>query len=188
MNTMFDIIFSTIIGGALMLSVFSVGNNLSEVSYQNNFNYSVQLAAIDLSQSLEYDFNKIGYRAPKPAITSADSTDLTFKSDITNTHVVATIRYYVGTKAELPGTKNPNDVPLYKVLNSGTPASSNYGVTSLKFFYYDSVGTKIAVPVPAGNLANIKSIKVQATLQSTIAFDSSYATVYWERTFFPKNL
>ncbi|MGE5314248.1 MAG: hypothetical protein ACM3Q4_06115 [Acidobacteriota bacterium] len=188
MNTMFDIILSSIIGGALMLSIFAVGSNLSEVSYKNNFDYSVQLAAMDLSQMIEYDFNKIGYRTAKPAITAADSTDITFKSDITNTHTVATIRYYTGTPDDLTSTKNPNDIPMYKKLNGGTPASMYYGLTKMRFSYYDSVGTKFAMPVTAANLSKIRSIKVEAVLQSAVSFDSTYSTIYWERTFFPKNL
>lgn len=185
---MFDIILSSIIGGSLMLAIFSVGNNLSEVTYQNNFDYSVQLATMDLSQALEYDFNKIGYRAAVPAVTAADSTDITFKSDITNTHTIATIRYYTGTASEVPTTKNPNDVPLYKMVNGSAAVPAYYGLTKLRFAYYDSIGTKFAMPVTAGNLAHIKSIKVLAIIQTTISFDTTYSTMYWERTFFPKNL
>jgi hypothetical protein len=188
MNTMFDILISSIIGGTLMLAIFSVGNTLSDVTYRDNFDYSVQLASIDAAQMIEYDFKKIGYRAPDPSITSADSTDITFKSDITNTHTIATIRYYTGTKAQLSGTSNPNDIPLFKTVNGGAPAASYYGLTKMIFSYYDSLGTKLSTPVSAASLLNIRSIKVQATLQSAITIDSTYSTMYWERTFFPKNL
>lgn len=185
---MFDIISSSIIGSLLMLSIFAVGSNLSEVSYRNTFDYTVQLAVTDFSQTIEYDFNKIGYRAPKPSITAAESTGITFLSDITNTHTVATIRYYAGDETELPGTQNPHDLPLYKKVNNGTAVPSSYGLTYMKFRYYDSLGTQLTVPVTGGNLSKIKSIKVEAVVQSMMPVDSTYSSLYWERTFFPKNL
>jgi hypothetical protein len=185
---MFDILLSTIIGSTLMLSIFSVGSNLSDVSYQNNFDYAVQLSALDFSQALGSDFNKIGYRTPKPAITAADTSDITFRSDITNTHTIATIRYYEGSPSEVPQTKNPYDRPLNKQTNAGSIVSNYYGLTMLHFTYYDSAGTQLPTPVAATKLQYIKSIKVQAILQSTISFDTTYAEQYWERTFFPQNL
>jgi hypothetical protein len=189
MNTTWDLLISSFIGGILLVAVFSLNANLMHTGFETTRDDVSQTQLLGFTQLMEYDFNKIGYRASSPKITIGDSTEIIFKSDIANNHVVHMIRYITGAVTEGVSTQNPNDFPLYRYIDGTKSLQNYYGLTYFRFTYYDSTGTKIGTPVTATNQLNrIKSIKVQAVIQSFYKVDSTYASCYWERTFFPKNI
>jgi hypothetical protein len=188
MTAILDIILSFIIGGILLLTILRVDANLTDTAFQSSLDYSAEESAIGLGQIFEYDFYKIGYHATDPKITYADTARISFKADLENDSDVVAVTYSTGTIADASSTPNPNDFPLYRQVG-GSSAKSYYGLTWLKFTYYDSSGTELSTPMTlTSDLEKIKSIRVQATMQSTFPYDTTYSSAYWERTFFPMNL
>lgn len=189
MSTVWDLIISGVIGGLLMLSIFSLNGNLMAVGHETSRDSYAQTALLGFTQLIEYDFNKIGYRVSAPKVTMGDSTEIIYQSDDGNNHVIHTIRYTVGTVSEASGTANPRDFPLYKYIGGVQSLKNYYGLTSFLLSYYDSTGNSITMPITAtSELNRIKSIKVRAVIQSFFPVDTTYASCYWERTFVPKNL
>ncbi len=189
MTAILDIILSYIIGGILLLMILTVNANLTNVAFQSSLDYQAETNAMSVGQIFEYDFYKTGYHATSPKITYADTAAITFKADLQNVGTVNTVAYFIGTTADAAATPNPNDFPLYRQVDGASAAKSYYGLTWLKFTYYDSSGTELSTPMTlTSDLEKIKSIRVQATVQSTFPVDSTYSSTYWERTFFPMNL
>ncbi len=189
MMAMLDIIISFIVGGILLLAILSVNANLTDVGIQSSLDYSAQVGAIDLGQVFEYDLYKIGYHASNPKITFADTVKISYKADFENNGTVDTVTYYAGTTSEASTTPNPRDFPLYRQVNNLPAVKNYYGLTWLRFTYYDSTGAALSTPMSlSADLQRIKSIRVQVTVQSTFPYDTTYSSAYWERTFFPMNL
>lgn len=189
MSTMWDLMISAVIGGSLMLSIFALNANLMQVGHETTRDSYAQTELLGFTQLIEYDFNKIGYRATAPKVTKGDSTEIIYKSDDGNNHIINTIRYTVGTVSEASTTPNPRDFPLYKYIQGAQSLKNYYGLTSFRFDYYDSTGRSITMPITTtSELNRIKLIKVRAVIQSFFPVDTTYASCYWERTFVPKNL
>lgn len=189
MSTMWDLIISGVIGGLLMFSIFALNADLMQVGHETTRDGYAQSELLGFTQLIEYDFNKIGYRAGAPRVTKGDSTEIIYKSDDGNNHIIHTIRYTVGTVSEASTTPNPRDFPLYKYIQGVQSLKNYYGLTSFRLDYYDSTGRSITMPITAtSELNRIKLIKVRAVIQSFFPVDTTYASCYWERTFVPKNL
>jgi hypothetical protein len=189
MSTMWDLIISGVIGGLLMFSIFALNADLMQVGHETTRDGYAQSELLGFTQLIEYDFNKIGYRAGAPRVTKGDSTEIIYKSDDGNNHIIHTIRYTIGTVSEASTTPNPRDFPLYKYIQGVQSLKNYYGLTSFRLDYYDSTGRSITMPITAtSELNRIKLIKVRAVIQSFFPVDTTYASCYWERTFVPKNL
>ena len=192
MAALIDIIGAGIIAGLVLLSIFGLGANLNQASYEKSFTYALQTNVVTLARIMESDIVKIGYHIPKgTAITSASANSITFKADLADAGVTNIVRYTLSntSSAEVNATLNPKDVVLYREVDGSTIAA-NLGVTNLQFAYYDSAGT------PTATLSDIKSIYVKISLESPeriintaeAATDTSYPGVFWEKTIFPRNL
>lgn len=189
MTSIIDITIASIIGGILLLMILTVNANLTDAAAQSSMDYQAQMSAVNVGQLFEYDFYKIGYHATSPKITYADTAAITFKADLQNNGTVNTVSYSAGTISDATATPNPNDFPLYRQVDGAAAGKSYYGLTWLKFTYYDSSGTQLSTPITlTPDLQKIKSIRVQATIQSTFPLDTTFSSAYWERTFFPMNL
>lgn len=184
MGFMIDLIGSLALIGVLILTVAMVNVNLNQAVYDSTFELTAQQNLIELAGTLEYDFLKIGYRAPKPAITYADSTSVTFKADIENVGAVDSIRYFLGSPTD-PGvalTPNPRDRVLYRLNGDEPQRGTSLGVVRFHLSYYDSAGAVTST------LSQIKSIKVQLSVESPYPVDTTYAGAYWEKLIYPRNL
>lgn len=179
-----DLIGSLALIGILILTVATVNVNLNQAVYESTFELNAQLNLIELARTCEYDFLKIGYHAPKPAIISADSTSITFKADLQNFGLVDSVRYFVGlpTDPGVAGTPNPRDRVLYRLTNNEPQRGTSLGVVRFHLTYYDWAGMVTLTP------SMIKSIKVQLMVESPYPVDSTYAGAYWEKLIYPRNL
>ena len=186
-STLIDIIGSTIIGGLLLLILLRMNSTAIQNNYKFNGERIVQQNLVDVVRLIEYDFRKIGYcngytNLPKQsmAIIHADSTSITFLTDIPTTGnpygdgVVDTLKYYLGSASQLTSTPNPNDRILYRVVNHNPVAGSNLGVTQFKLTYYDSDGDKM-VNFPASPPFGIASIQIDVAVENPVAFDNDYS-------------
>jgi hypothetical protein len=185
-STLIDILGSMIVGGMLLMILF----RLNDAAVENTFNYGgdliVQQNLVEVVQLLEYDFRKIGYckdweKIPDPtkAILSADSTSINFITDVDSDEDVDTVHYYLGSRDSLLSTPNPNDRILYRVVNHDPPAGANLGVTQFRLLYFNSLGDSIHFPITVPS--QIHTMQINITIESTVAYDNKYSSVFWRQ-------
>lgn len=185
-SSMLDIVGSIVIGGMFFLLLFNLNGATTANTYNFNGEVIVQENLVTTIEVLENDFRKIGYcedpmNIPNPAksILYADSSDITFLTDVDFNGTVDTIRYYLGAADELSGTPNPNDRMLYRVVN-GVETGANLGVTEFVIRYYGALNELLSVPrtfAPTG----IQSMQIDVKVENTAAYDNEYRYAFWRQ-------
>jgi hypothetical protein len=183
MAILIDIVGATFIAGIILMAIFGMNVNLDQATYNKTFTLITQTNAVTLARMIEYDFVKIAYYTPRPAILAAKSDSISFyMADPTNPGVGSNfVQYYVSSPAVLGSTKNPRDRILYRVQN-GTVTAANLGVTSFTLAYYDENGLATTVP------DSVRSINVGFTCESPFPVDTTYAAAFWQKRIYPRNL
>lgn len=184
-STLIDILGSTVIGGMLLLILLRLNDASVENTYVYGGDLMVQQNLVSVVELLEHDFRKIGYckdweKIPDPSksIIAADSNSITFLTDENNDALVDTMRYYTGPTSELPGTTNPRDRNLYRVVN-GKPFYANLGITEFKMQFFNALGDSINFPVTVPS--EIYSMQINITVENTAAYDQNYSTAFWRQ-------
>ena len=185
-NVILDIIGSILIGGIIMLSIFRVNNSSTENMYRGTGNLIAQTNLATIVRILETDFRKIGYCAdwkqipvPTSAILFADSTSLRYLTDVDKNGSVDTMYYYFDAATDIPGTTNPRDRFLYRVVNSETPIGVNLGVTQFKMEYFNALGTKLNFPI--SDPREIYTMQIDISVEDMDAYDQKYQTIFWSQ-------
>jgi len=194
-STLIDIMGSVVIGGMILMILLRLNDAAIKNSFEYNGDLIVQENLTEIVLLLEHDFRKIGYskdwlKIPNPSksIISADQTDISFLTDIEPDGIVDTLRYYLGTRAELSHTENPRDRMFYRQINSGTPVGANLGVTQFDLTYFNTLGAQIPTPVPVPG--EIQTIQIDLTVEGTSGYfsaindttvDTLYASTFWRQ-------
>jgi hypothetical protein len=185
-NVILDIIGSIIIAGILMLSIFRVNNSSTEDLYRGSGNLVAQTNLATVVQILETDFRRIGYcfdwkqiPVPTEAILSADSVSIRYLTDVDKNGIVDTMYYYFDPITDIPGTPNPRDRFLYRVVNSETPYGVNLGVTQFSLEYFNALGTKLSFPL--SDPREIYTMQIDITVEDVAAYDEKYQTIFWRQ-------
>ena len=186
MAGLFNVMGAAIIVGILFLSVFGLMGKLDEATYNKTFSLNVQTNAITLARMMESDLLKAGFHdTTKHAFISADSVSIKFRGDLQNVGVMHldTVRYYLGSPTDplAATTKNPRDRIIYHVVDNQATAC-NLGLTSLSFTYFNDGGFQTT------SLDSIRSVRVKFTVESLEPVDTTYFSIYWDKTLYPKNL
>lgn len=184
--TIFDLVGSVIIGGILLITLFKVNDSATRNTYAFSGELIVQENLVTSVEVLEYDFRKIGYCEDpfaipntKRAILYADSTDITYLTDVDFDGIPDTMRYYLGPPSELTGTPNPDDRMLYQEIN-GNRAGVNLGITLFKIKYFGALGGELSLPrsfPPTG----IFSMQIDIRIENTSAYDENYRYAFWRQ-------
>ena len=184
--TIFDLVGSVIIGGILLITLFKVNESATRNTYGFSGELIVQENLVTSVEVLEYDFRKIGYCEDpfaipntKRAILYADSTDITYLTDVDFDGIPDTMRYYLGPPSELSGTPNPDDRMLYQEIN-GNRAGVNLGITLFKIKYFGALGGELSLPrsfPPTG----IFSMQIDIRIENTSAYDEDYRYAFWRQ-------
>jgi hypothetical protein len=173
MQTLLEIIGSTIIGGMLLLLILTAKTNVSRSSDSQVVNANIQSNLTAITEIIEADLKNLGYRITDSTFfSSADSNKISFKFFNDSTNTVDSIAYYY-----LADEGN-----LYRKYNNNPPGKIRLGTTAFKVWYYDKFGN-ITYSMPA-----IKSFKIAISLQDTFKYDGDPVVAYWEKTFKPQNL
>jgi hypothetical protein len=198
MNILLDILGSLFIGALLTLTMLGFYLSIGSTTTAQIFNQSSQEDLRSLTDILENDFRKMGYRI-------TDSTDITymgkdsiqFRGDFNNDTKIDSVLYYLSSQKPT-GVQNPRLKTLYReYMQWGSPiAESRFGVTMFSLSYYDAAGN----PLPSTNPTlltqrkSVRSLKISVGVESGTRIysesplDTAYAGGYWERTIRPKNL
>ncbi|PID58422.1 MAG: hypothetical protein CR986_07915 [Ignavibacteriae bacterium] len=185
--SLLQIVGSTIIGGLLLLGLFRYNGIMIEKKHSYDTQNIVQKNINEINNLLYLDFSKIGYCLNKnealkifedPIIEATDST-FAFKTDVpidvANPFGDGTpdiVKYYLG--GSLSGTVNPRDKALFRKVNSDAPLELNYGITRLKFNYYDRSGNKLSSPI---TISSIAVIEYDVTVEDIYGYNYNYITL-----------
>ncbi|MBE0570907.1 MAG: hypothetical protein IH618_05115 [Ignavibacteriaceae bacterium] len=185
-NVILDIIGSIIIGGILMLSIFRVNNSSTEDLYRGSGNLVAQTNLATVVQILETDFRRIGYCAdwkqipiPTDAILDADSISIKYLTDVDKDGIVDTMHYYFDPATDIPGTPNPRDRFLYRVVNNENPVGVNLGLTQFNIEFFNALGTKLNFPI--ADPREIYTMQIDITVEDVAAYDEKYQTIFWRQ-------
>lgn len=188
---MMDYVASGIVFAILAVSVARIQVGINSTLYENTFSLMVQGNAVQLALQLEHDILKAGYRVSTGAVSLADSTRLTFTSDLQNKHTILTLAYSVGDSTQMAFTKNVHDFPLYRN-EAGATVKQNWGLTYFKFAYYDSAMRQLSMPLSTANRAIINAIQASFVIQSPepvySGYDTTWPAVTWQKLMYPRNL
>jgi hypothetical protein len=194
MNTLLDIFTSVIIGGLILLLIMKMNLFMSHASYTSDNELRIQQNAKTLAEIVNHDFRKIGYRYDGTAILIAEQERFKFIGDLeppgeTGHGVVDTVEYFVLDSTFAPGTTNPRDIILVRVLNEqDSMLGPSLGLVKLQFSYLDSVNT------PTSDLSKIRYIKTEMWVEpiepvnNFITGKSDSVFTYWEFTIHPRNI
>lgn len=184
--SIFDLIGSVIIGGILLITLIKINDSATRNTYGFTGELVVQENLVTSVEVLEYDFRKIGYCEDpfaipntKRAILYADSTDITYLTDVNFDGIPDTMRYYLGPTSELSHTPNPDDRMLYQEIN-GNRAGVNLGITLFKIKYFGALGEELSLPrsfPPTG----IFSMQIDIRIENTSAYDEEYRYAFWRQ-------
>ncbi len=188
MNTMLDILGSTVIGlyFIYMILTFNIKmNNSLNIAVENNITV---WDTIELGKLSDYDFNKIGYRTDSVFVfAKATDTELIFSADLDNDGVVETVHYVLGSESDALYTDNEDDKPLYRIINSTDTTTSL--VKSFKFTYNDASGAEITTSLSTHTARKeIKGITVNFTIVAAATVDTIYQEMDWQKKFTPRNI
>jgi hypothetical protein len=185
-STLIDILGSIMIGGILLMILL----RLNDASVQNAFQYNseaiTQRNLVEIVQLIEHDFRKIGFCKdwnnfpdPTQAIISADSTTITFLSDLDSDKNMDTLKYILSPASVLAETPNPRDRMLYRQVNSDPIGGSNLGVTQFRLTYYDSFGDEIPFPITVPS--EIYTMQIDLVVEDVVSYNEEYNRVFWRQ-------
>lgn len=189
MQAIYDVIGSILIGGIILMMLLQFNATVMEGSAAQLFTSIVQSNITAVSDLVEHDLRKAGYRvdsAAARAIVHADSNRITFRADIDDNGTEDLITYAFDP-AKRSGHQNPRARILYRTVNGSQTTSIDLGLTRFALAYFDGGNTRIAGN-PIGNPAAIRSIRLTMDVESTSPYGGTYQGATWNRSLAPKNL
>jgi hypothetical protein len=191
----FDYISSVLMGGMLMINIFSANNVANETYSVYQGDMTVQETLVTTVQVLEGEFRNMGFGVPEaesPVLRARD-TDITFLIDLDrNGAPLDTVRYFTGDSTELYQTDNEHDRYVYRTVN-GASGSRIGVVTMFRLRYLTMGGAEIPSPVAADRLAEIHEVEITLEVQSPYGMHADgtggsgsqnmlYSSSYWQQT------
>jgi len=191
MNSILDIMGSTLIAGMVLFLMINLNLFSSQISYSSDAELTMQQNAKTLAEIMNYDFRKIGYNFDGTAILIAEEKRIKFVAGLAVTNpagvgTIDTVEYFVEDSV---GTSNPDEIVLTRVLNNKNPmAGPSLGLVKLQFSYEDSTGNLTT------DLAKIKYIHTELWVKPVnrannfITGNKDSVFTYWEFKIYPRNI
>ncbi|MCP5061165.1 MAG: hypothetical protein GY936_01710 [Ignavibacteriae bacterium] len=190
MNTLLDIIGSTIIGTIIVMMIISFNYRTQDVSSELLRSNITQLNIIGVSEFIENDFYKIGYmHTGDDVFIIAKENEIKFYSDIDNDYSIDSVYYFYDSKSRIQSTQNPNDHPLYRKINEGN-FQLFAQLTQFSITYFDSSNTEISFSdlLTETHRKRIKLIEISIRSESNDSVNVNYEATEWTKIICPKNL
>lgn len=195
MGEIFDYISSVLMGGMLMINIFSANDIANETYSVYQGDMIVQETLVTTVQVLEGEFRNMGLGVPEtePTVLLAHDTDISFLIDLDRAGApLDTVRYFTGDSTELYHTDNEHDRYVYRTVN-GASGSKIGVVTMFRLRYLTMGGEEIPTPVPNDRLAEIHEVEITLEVQSPYAMHAAgtggagsqnmlYSSSYWQQT------
>jgi len=180
-SSIVDIIGSVIVAGLLLLIALRLNAQANETSVVYNGSVTLQQNMTTLVWWIEHDFRRIGYckdytKIPFPtqSIRKADTSDITFWTDVNSTGNLDSIRWYIGPTSEMSSTPNPRDRLIYRIVDGQATKGWNLGVTQFQLQYFDYDGKLLATPVAQPSA--IYEMQISIACESPYTFQEQYRT------------
>lgn len=189
MSSWLDIVGSFIVGAFIVLIVSNINLVIASSSSEILFSNIEQYKLSNSLNTMEQDFDKIGYQVTGEKISLAEKRKIKFKADIDDDGSAESLYYYRGTKSEMSSTQNPNDRPLYRSIGGQNPLNIG-SITDFVVSYYDSTGQKLSYSSLQNSSVRerIRSVQIYIKVESPELVDSVYQGAEWQRKISPKNL
>lgn len=172
MSIMMDLIGSVVIAGYVILLGLRLNSNINDNAVATSTNVNLQEAMVDIVNTIESDFKKVGYGLPDPtlAVAYADSQRIRFRADMDRNGTIDSVEWYVGSAIlKLSGNQLKRDSlwvrNLFRRFNNGAAQIAAVNVTQFNLKYLDQDGGT------TNTLGNI------AMIESTIAISSPFKVV-----------
>lgn len=174
------IVGSFVTAGILLVSLLSLRLSLFRNATQSTLSLMSMHNVEAVAEIVEHDFTKIGYGAGADVITTADSNQVTFLSDINDDGTVNTVTWRFNQDVPIPATPNPDDYQLQRIVD-GNVNDIQLTVTSFSLNFQTERGTATT------NVDSIRQFHVTVTCQTPETYKGRYAQSSWERTYIPIN-
>lgn len=194
MNIILDIVGSSLVAGFILLVVANFNSRFADFSEEFISTQSAQSEISNVSEIIEHDLYKIGYKVTTDKILNAKGTQLTYLTDNLDDGKIDTIDYYylsAQNYLSVAEQKISTDKILFRKVNLDS-ASTLSRIKDLLFVYYDSAGTVLTYADllnGASERNKIKSIGVSIEIAFTELTDTSnnHVSKFNERIY-PRNL
>lgn len=174
------LITSFVVGGMMLLAMVALSSRISENAGNTSLDLMAKSNVSTITEIVQADFRRIGFGVPGTAITDMDSTSITFQSTF-NTDSTITVRWHYDVTDSVPNTDNPDDHPLYRIID-GESSDISLVITDFNLTYLDADGDETAVP------ADVRSIRVRITCASPVDYAGYFGIGYWEGVITPRAL
>jgi hypothetical protein len=178
MQSLIDYLGSMFFGGAMLSIILSANDIASENQSVYNGDLLVQEMLVQTAYLVEGEFRNMGVGVPDNGqiVLQADTSSMRFLYDIDRNGTPDSISYSMGTTADMSGTQNPRDRPLFRSVNGGTPARVGV-VTTFHLRYLTRTADVLPTPVPANRLSEVHSVEITMEVQNPYAVISSGGTI-----------
>ncbi|MBI4535304.1 MAG: hypothetical protein HY708_03435 [Ignavibacteriae bacterium] len=182
--TLTDLTGSTILGIAVIAAILGLNFFLADSAQKFTSDLTTQQTAVDFTRTLQWDMDKIGYRdtTGHPVLVAKTDT-LMFLGDVDDSDTIRTVKYFLDSNPARTSTSNPSDFLLYRIILPSDTTKLNVGLTKFQLTYFDSTGNTTTNP------QIVRGIRVRAQIEGPdVQIDSTYSGLYWENTFYPRNI
>lgn len=191
MQTSLNILVSLILFSLLLMLLMNVDSSLKVFSRTISADKIAQEQLVNLLEIINHDFSKIGYskNGLKFRIGKLDSNQIGFYSDIDNDGKMDSLYYHFDLK-ESNIKSNSHIHPLFRKVNQQSKQIVGSGVVYFNIAYLNEEKN----PIPYSSLGEqeeiekIRGIRVRVRVETLIPIDNKFGSIYWEKTFFPRNL
>lgn len=195
MGAVLDIVMSVMLGGVLLLIIMTATDVAAENVATTYGDRYVQEALLSITQQLEGDFRNMGFGVPdtQRIVTYADSSRISFRSDLRPFGTVDTVSYWVGNVAELASTTNELDRFLYR--RQGNGAAQPVGIiTDFRLRYISREFKVIPLPMADSMKSRIHNVEISIEVQNPQALhrtrgsvgtgerEALYSSIAWKQT------
>ncbi|MCH8494624.1 MAG: hypothetical protein LAT57_03210 [Balneolales bacterium] len=167
-----------VIGGMLLLSLMVLNNRIAQNSGQTALTQMTKETMTTVSEMVSTDIRRIGQGIAAAPITHASENRIVFLSAVDGINP-ATVEWLYDPNEELPGSQNPNDRMLYRIVNNDTTRIP-LGVTQFNFTYFDEDHAITAV------LDQIRRIRVEVMVESQAGYGNEFSRSFWESEITPR--
>jgi hypothetical protein len=174
------LITSFVIGGMMLLAMVALSSRISENAGNTSLDLMAKSNVSTITEIVQNDFRRIGFGVAGTAISAMSANDITFQTTF-NTDSTLTIRWHYDLADSVVESDNPDDRPLYRIVN-GESSDISLVITDFNMTFLDATGTVTAVP------ANVRSIRVRITCASPVGYDGYFGLGYWEGVITPRAL
>lgn len=177
-----------------MIAIVTLNTRMGQHSADITMHTMSQNHVSNISDIVEFDFQKIGYNVQEPiagAIQVADENEIRFQSNLNNNpaETVNTVTWRLGTDV-IAGSPNPRHRTLTRIVDGDTQ-DINVGVTRFELRYFvPGNHNPLPFPIDASTREDIHRVEVILEVESRegIGRNNQFTTSSWRKVFTPPNL